>query len=128
MTEQQKDWDEHIPRFLLAYRSAVHDSTSKSPAKGFFGTEIKLLDDLEFGIKPTTEGNDTCTGKEQSLNELHEFVRTRIKMVSDRMKAGYDRAANQRAFKRDSWFYYTTHSGRNDYPPSYKPAWMDRIK
>ena len=79
VSEQQKDWDEHIPRFLLAYRSAVHDSTSKSPAKVIFGTEIKLPGDLEFDVKPSTEDGATYPKKEQSLNELHEFVRTRIK-------------------------------------------------
>ena len=111
VNEQQKDWDELISRFLLAYLSAVHDSTSKSPAKVIFWTKIKLIGDWEFGVKPATEGDATHTGKEESLNELHEFLRTHIKMVSDRIKARYD-----------------THSGRRDYPPSYKPALMDGTK
>ena len=62
-------------------------------AKVIFGTEIKLSGDLEFGVKPATESHATYTGKEESLNELHEFVRTCLKMVSDRIKARYDRAA-----------------------------------
>ena len=69
VSEQQKDCDEHIPRFLLAYRAAVHDSTSRSSAKVIFGTEIKLpgdVDDVEFCVKPPT-------GKEGSLNELQEL-------------------------------------------------------
>ena len=33
MSEQQKDWDKHIPRFLLACLSAVHDSTYRPSAK-----------------------------------------------------------------------------------------------
>ena len=63
VSEQQKDWDEHIPRFLLAYRSAVHDSTPKSPAKVIFGTGVKLPGDLEFGVKPDTEGVALCLPK-----------------------------------------------------------------
>ena len=35
--EQQKDWDEHILRFVLAYLSAMYDSTSRSPAKAKYG-------------------------------------------------------------------------------------------
>ena len=73
VSEHQNDWDEHIPRFLLTYRSAVHDSTCRSPTKVFFGTEIKLPGDLEFGVKPATERDSTYTGKEDSLNELHEL-------------------------------------------------------
>ena len=80
VSEDQKDWDEHIPRFLLAYLSAVHDSTCGSPAKVIFGTEIKLPADLEFGVKPAIEGNATYTGKEDSLKER------------------YDRAANTEGF------------------------------
>ena len=62
-----------------------------------FGTEIKLSSDLDFGVKPATEGDDIYTGKEQSLKS--KFVRTRIKMVSDRMKASYDRAVNAEGFQ-----------------------------
>ena len=127
MSKHQNDWNEHIPKFLLSYRSAVHDSTCRSPAKVIFGTEIKLTGDLKFGVKPATEGDLTYTGKENSLNELHEFVRTRIKIVSDRMKA---RSVQQtrKAVMRDNWFYSTTHSGRRVYLKIYKPPGMDRIK
>ena len=82
----------------MTYRSAVHDSTSRSLAKAIFGTDIKLPGDLEFGVKPGPERDATYTGKEKSLNELHKFVCTRIKMVSDRMKARCDRSANREDF------------------------------
>lgn len=100
VSAQQKDWDEHIPTFLLAYRSAVHDSTSKTPAKIIFGAELKLPGDLQFGIKPTppNEDADNSTQAQNELNELHNFVRTRIKMTSDKMKARYDMAANTEGF------------------------------
>ena len=128
MNEQQKDWDENIPRFLLAYRSAVHDSTPKSPAKIIFGTEIKLPGDLEFGVQPTTEDDTTYARKEQSINELHEFVRTRIKMVSDRMKARYDLAANTKDFQEGQLVLLYNPQRKKGLSPSYKPAGMDRIK
>ena len=95
VNEQQKD----IPEFLLAYPSAVNDSTSRLPAKIIFGTEIKLPGDLEFDVKSAnspTERDTTYTGKE---NELHECVRTRIKMHSDKMKARCDRAANTEGYR-----------------------------
>ena len=43
---------------------------------------------IQHLVRPATE----------RLNELHEFVRTRIKMVSDRIKASYGRAANTAVF------------------------------
>ena len=86
VSEQQNYWVEHIPRFLLTCRSGVHDSTSRSSAKLILRTEIKLPCDLEFGVKPATERDATYTRKEKRLNELHEFVRTHIKMVNDKIK------------------------------------------
>ena len=29
--ENQLDWDQHIPKVLLAYRTAIHESTGYSP-------------------------------------------------------------------------------------------------
>ena len=63
MSEQQKDWHERIPRFLLTYRSLVHGSTCRSPVEVIFGTDIKLPGDLEFDVKLATEKDATCIGK-----------------------------------------------------------------
>ena len=46
---QQKDWNEHIPFLMMAYRSAVHSTTGCSPAKMMLGRELKLPVDLIFG-------------------------------------------------------------------------------
>lgn len=96
VSSHQKDWDEHIPKFLMAYRSAVHDSTLRTPAKILFGTDLKLPGDLEFGVQPAS--TKETTQEQENLHELHEFVRSRIKMTSDKMKARYDRAANSDGF------------------------------
>ena len=45
----QRDWDEHIPYLMLAYRSAVHESTGCTPAKVVFGRDLRLPVDLLFG-------------------------------------------------------------------------------
>jgi len=33
----QRDWDQHIPFLLMAYRSAMHDTTGNTPAKMMLG-------------------------------------------------------------------------------------------
>ena len=128
MSEQQKDWDEHIPRFLLTYRSTVHASTSRSPAKVIFGTEIKLPSDLEFGVKPATERDATYTGKEDSLNELHEFVSTRIRIVSDRMKARYDCAANTEGFHEGQLVLLYNLQRKKGLSPKIQTSWDEPYK
>lgn len=100
VSADQRDWDEHIQKFLLAYRSATHDSTSRTPARVIFGMELKLPGDLEFGTTPASgpANSDENYPAQDDLNNLHEFVRNKIKMVSNKMKARYDRAANSEGF------------------------------
>ncbi|XP_059223137.1 uncharacterized protein LOC131996950 [Stomoxys calcitrans] len=70
----QKDWDMHIPKFLLSYRSAVHDSTSQTPAKILFGSELKLHGDLIFGGKPD-DCEDYRTDVQDTFRKVHDSVR-----------------------------------------------------
>ena len=51
--ENQTDWDQRIPLFLMAYRSSVHDTTGMTPAKLVLGREIRLPGDLMFGSPET---------------------------------------------------------------------------
>ena len=36
MEDHQKDWDVYLPMLMMAYRTAIHDSTKCSPAKLMF--------------------------------------------------------------------------------------------
>lgn len=46
--ENQKDWDLHLPYILMAYRSAVHESTNFSPNMLMLGREATTPLDLMF--------------------------------------------------------------------------------
>jgi len=65
--QHQKDWDQHIPLFLMAYRAAVHNSTGQSPSKVLFGRELQLPCDVVFG-SPTSQS----TNIENYVDELQE--------------------------------------------------------
>lgn len=39
-----------IEIFLMAYRSAVHETTIKIPARTLFGSELRSPSDLKFGV------------------------------------------------------------------------------
>ena len=57
--QNQKDWDEHIPSFLMAYRSATHDTTHCSPVKMMLGRELKVPIDLMF-VRPRKRATSNC--------------------------------------------------------------------
>ena len=37
VAENQRDWDSHLPILMMAYRSAVHETTSFTPCELMFG-------------------------------------------------------------------------------------------
>ncbi|XP_046868432.1 uncharacterized protein LOC124461845 [Drosophila willistoni] len=49
VSTSQHDWNELLPMALLAYRSAVLESSGYSPARLTFGRELRLPNDLLFG-------------------------------------------------------------------------------
>jgi hypothetical protein len=52
IASHQRDWDERLPFFFLAYRASTHDKTGLTPASLVFGRELRLPYDLLFGAPP----------------------------------------------------------------------------
>ncbi len=50
--DYQEDWDNYIPLFILAYRSAIHEYQSYTSQDDIFGHGLKRLCDLKFGTPP----------------------------------------------------------------------------
>jgi len=101
VSNRQDDWEEHVPGFLMAYRAAQHETTTFSPAKILFGSDIRLPADLKFGVPCGLQLNheDYVEKRRLLFNEIHEHTRLKTKMASDRMKARYDCRANSGGFK-----------------------------
>ncbi|GFW52475.1 retrovirus-related Pol polyprotein from transposon 412 [Trichonephila clavipes] len=53
VSKNQQDWDQKVPLFLLAYRSAVHETTGYSPSQMLFAGSSSPCD-LLFGRPPDT--------------------------------------------------------------------------
>ena len=49
VVENQRDWDSHLPILMMAYRSAVHKTTSFTPCELMFGCQIDRPIDLQLG-------------------------------------------------------------------------------
>jgi len=89
----QRDWDQHIPFLLMAYRSAVHDTTGNTPAKMMLGRDLKLPVDLSIG-RPEEEtfrsAHDYLITMQERLERIHDFAREHQNLMTDRMKQRYD--------------------------------------
>jgi hypothetical protein len=109
VSSNQRDWDERIPIFLLAYRASTHETTGVTPANLVFGRELRLPCDLMFGAPPDKGQSVMAYAAElaERLRDTHMFARQHLQVASDRMKARYDQLANSADFQeRDRvWLY-----------------------
>ena len=108
--DHQRDWDEFIPLLMMAYCSSIHDTTKCSPAKLMLGREMRLPVDLLLG-RPAQEEPDLATPYaehlQQTLETVHEFARSNLKLSSDRSKMYYDTKSSDNTYNTSDpvWLY-----------------------
>ncbi|KFM72298.1 hypothetical protein X975_04129, partial [Stegodyphus mimosarum] len=71
VSKNQEDWDRKLPLFLLAYRSAVHESTGYSSSQMLFGRDLRFPSDLLFGRPP-----DLQSSPEEYVQDLRAWLET----------------------------------------------------
>ena len=78
VNDHQRDWDQLVPLMLMAYRSAVHESTGCSPASLMFGQNWKLPIDLLYGrleAEPIQSATTYALKLQERLEQVHHFAR-----------------------------------------------------
>ncbi len=79
VSEQQDDWEAHLPPALCACRSTPHDSTGVSPHKMVYRIEMTLPLDLMLGDTGPQQANADCpydvTWTKDSLCHAHDRAR-----------------------------------------------------
>ncbi|GFW77832.1 hypothetical protein TNCV_3404071 [Trichonephila clavipes] len=87
VSSNQQDWDKKLPFFLLAYRSAVHETTGYSPSQMLFGHDLRLPADLFSRPPDAPLAPEEYIEKLQArMEEMHHLARERIGMASEKMK------------------------------------------
>ncbi|GFW71738.1 retrovirus-related Pol polyprotein from transposon 412 [Trichonephila clavipes] len=101
VSSNQQDWDKKLPFFLLAYRSAVHETTGYSPSQMLFGRDFRLPADLLFSRPPDAPlaPEEYIEKLQARMEEMHHLARERIGMASEKMKTRYDARATGHDFR-----------------------------
>jgi hypothetical protein len=88
IASHQRDWDEGLPLFLLAYRTSTHDATGLTPASLVFGPELRLLCNLLFGVPRDKERPTTNSAADlvDHLHDIHQYACQHLKLASDWIK------------------------------------------
>lgn len=108
--ENQRNWDDVLPLFLLAYRSVPQESTKITPASLVFGRELRLPMDLVNGRPPDQPNQNQVEylwELKEKLEKAHEFARKNMINATTSMKTRYDRKQNHLHFEEGSfvWLY-----------------------
>lgn len=100
--KHQRDWDNHLPLVLMAYRSVTQDSTSCSPALLMLGREVRTPAEMVVGRPPDAPvdppGPEYARKLQDRLDSAHEFARAQLLRAGARQKRNYDVRARGRHF------------------------------
>ncbi|GFW75436.1 nuclear pore complex protein Nup214 [Trichonephila clavipes] len=125
VSKNQQDWDQKVPLFLLAYCSAVHETTGYSPSQMLFGRDLRLPCDLLFGRPPDTPSSpeEYVQNLQARFEDVHNLARERINLRTEKMKTRYDTKATGHQFKEGDkvWFYNPTR--RKGLSPKLQSHW-----
>jgi len=89
---------------MMAYCSAVHETTSFTPCELIFRRQVDLPIDLQLGRPEQENGDQKETEYVHCLqarsDRVHAFARGNMKLGSKRHKRYYDHKAQNRGFER----------------------------
>ncbi len=94
VSEQQDDWDDHLPAVLSAYRSTPHSSTGLSQYQMVYGAEMTMPIDLLIGEVGKQRPEVHCPVEyvewlRGSIRDAHTLARANLKKAAKRQKRGY---------------------------------------
>ena len=113
VSDHHRDWDQHVPLLMMAYRTAVHETSGNTPAKLMLGRDLRLPVDLLTGRpndEPLSEVTDYAIDLQEKLERVHNFARENLKLRSDKMKEYYDASSQEETLHEGDpvWLYNPT--------------------
>ena len=99
MSENQKDWDEHLNFVISAYRGTLHSTTNFTPNQLPFGRENRAPMDLVFG---SPEDERVVDSEHEYVHRMQERMAASYSLVRENMRsAAESRKVKYEAFVRD---------------------------
>ena len=95
VTENQKDWDDHLQSVLFAYRTAIHESTGYTPFLVMFGHSPSLPVDVMLGRVQHLKKKlpQYVQNVQRSLKDTFSSVRQHLDATHQRQKLSADRSS-----------------------------------
>jgi hypothetical protein len=128
----QRDWDDVLPYVMMAYRSAVQETTGYSPNQMMLGREAELPIDIvmghpEEGVK---EGNqhEYVDKMKEKMTWVHDMARESIQLKSDHQKRNYDLRAKPLRFEVGDAVWLHNPARKKGVSPKLSRPWEGPFK
>jgi hypothetical protein len=111
VSENQRDWDEHVPTVIAAYRATVHESTGFTPNYLVFGRENRMPVDIVLASvddpKPVcTIETEYAADLIERLQQAYQKAREHLHRCAEMRKKAYDMRVKPAEFELGQWVYY----------------------
>ncbi|XP_063333353.1 uncharacterized protein LOC134629763 [Pelmatolapia mariae] len=127
-SEHQQDWDYHFPLTLMAYRSAVQDSTQCTLALLMLGRELRTPAELAFGKPPDAPeappGRDYARKLQERLDSAHSYAREQLAKAGLRQKRNYDITTKGRHFRAGELVWVYSPKRKKGRCPKLDSSWV----
>ncbi|KAL5015456.1 hypothetical protein ScPMuIL_009726 [Solemya velum] len=119
------NWDDMLPFLTGAYRSNPHTSTGLTPNRLMLGKEIRLPQDIIFGLAEAKNTSPIEYLKElqSSLQESHTMAREFLKRSAETQKCTYDLRKNEKTYNVGDLVYVIDSSRTSGRSPKLQPQW-----
>ena len=125
ISENQRDWDVHVPAAVAAYRASEHAATGFSPNVMMFGREVPTPVYLVFGlltvkVEQWISTTDFVTDVQERYRATYRLAGEQLRVHANHRKEVYDRKVVKIQFRSGQWVWYY-------YPRRYKgrsPKWF----
>ncbi|UYV75940.1 K02A2.6-like [Cordylochernes scorpioides] len=126
----QRDWDQHLPMLLMAYRSAEHESTGYSPARMLFDHELRMSCDVFLGRPEETfeNTNEYISHLEERMLTIHQWAREKLHFSSEKMKNRYNVKTSHKTFKEGEMVWLYNPQRKKGHSPKLQYQWEGPYK
>ncbi|UYV84885.1 K02A2.6-like, partial [Cordylochernes scorpioides] len=130
VNKNQRDWDQHLPMLLMAYRSAEHESTGYSPARMLFGHELRMPCDVLLGRPEETfeNTNEYISHLEERMLSIHQWAREKLHFSSEKMKDRYNVKTSHKTFKEGEMVWLHNPQRKKGLSPKLQYQWEGPYK
>ena len=96
VSTHQKDWDQHLPMILFAYRVSPNATTRESPFYLLYGREPRLPIDVSLLMPSDNLSASVSVHRArivQNLEDAQRIIQSNTQLAQQRMKDQYDKTA-----------------------------------